>query len=120
MSHTTSAKSSDIPVPLHESVPEGDQNAALQEEVIRHLQQQGADSELVRTLYLQELNRVKYMMRAYLRCRLLKIEKFVMHVLDNQEEQEKLSPQELHHAQVCLLCLCRNPGFRGFVTLSGS
>ena len=73
---------------------------ALQEEVIRHLQIRGADSELVRTIYVQELNRVKYMMRAYLRCRLLKIEKFVMHVLDNEEEQEKLSPQELHHAQV--------------------
>jgi hypothetical protein len=72
----------------------------VQEDVIRHLQVQGADSELVRTLYLQELNRVKYMMRAYMRCRLLKIEKFVMHVLDNEEEQEKLSPQELHHAQV--------------------
>lgn len=72
----------------------------LQEDVIRHLQLQGADSELVRTLYLQEVNRVKYMLRAYLRCRLLKIEKYVMHVLDNEEEQEKLSPQELHHAQV--------------------
>ena len=73
---------------------------ALQEEVIRHLQIQGADSELVRTIYVQELNRVKYMMRAYLRCRLLKVEKYVMHVLDNEEEQDKLSPQELHHAQV--------------------
>ena len=68
--------------------------------MIRHLQIRGADSELVRTIYVQELNRVKYMMRAYLRCRLLKVEKFVMHVLDNEAEQDKLSPQELHHAQV--------------------
>lgn len=72
----------------------------MQEGVIRHLQQQGQASELIRSIYLQELNRVRYMMRAYLRCRLLKIEKYVMHILDNEEEQEKLSSQELHQAQV--------------------
>ncbi len=71
-----------------------------QEGVIQHLQWQGQASELIRSVYLQELNRVRYLMRAYLRCRLLKIEKFVMHILDNEEEQDKLSPQELQHAQV--------------------
>ena len=76
------------------------EHAFVQEDVIRHLQQQGQDSELIRSIYLQELNRVKFMMRAYLRCRLQKIEKYVMFILDNEDEQEKLSHQELHHAQV--------------------
>ena len=40
------------------------------------------------------------MMRAYLRCRLFKIEKYAMFILDNEEEQEKLSAPELNHAQV--------------------
>lgn len=68
--------------------------------MIQHLQRQGQASELIRSIYLQELNRVRYLMRAYLRCRLLKIEKYVMHILDNEDEQDKLSSQELQHAQV--------------------
>lgn len=40
------------------------------------------------------------MLRAYLRCRLLKLEKYVMFILDNESEQEKLLPQELQYAQV--------------------
>ena len=68
--------------------------------MIQHLQRQGQASELIRSIYMQELNRVRYMMRGYLRCRLLKIEKYVMHILDNEEEQDKLSPPELQHAQV--------------------
>lgn len=73
---------------------------SFQEGVVQHLQSQGQACELMRSIYLQELNRVKYLMRAYLRCRLLKIEKYVMFILDNEEEQDKLSPQELNHAQV--------------------
>ena len=45
---------------------------------------------------------MKYMLRAYLRCRLVKLEKYVMYILDNEEEQLKLLPQELHYAQVYL------------------
>ena len=72
----------------------------LQEDIIRGLQNQGNEKELVRSIYIQELNRVKYLLRAYLRCRLLKLEKYVMFILDNEEEQLKLLPQELHYAQV--------------------
>ena len=72
----------------------------MQEDIIRRLQSQGPEVELMRSLYIQELNRVKYVLRAYLRCRLLKIEKFVMFILDNEAEQQKLLPQELEYAQV--------------------
>lgn len=74
----------------------------LQGGIIQHLHQQGQECELMRSVYLQEVNRVKYMMRAYLRCRLWKVEQYAMHILDNEEEQEKLSPQELYYAQVGL------------------
>ena len=74
----------------------------MQEEIIRSLQSLGPETELVKSIYIQELNRIKYMLRAYLRCRLLKLEKYVMYVLDNEEEQQKLLPQELRYAQVIL------------------
>ena len=74
----------------------------LQEEIIMGLQNQGTEADLVRSIHIQELNRVKYMLRAYLRCRLVKLEKYVMYILDNEEEQLKLLPQELHYAQVYL------------------
>lgn len=77
-------------------------HAPLQEGIVHHLQLQGQESELLRSIYLQEVNRVKFLMRGYLRCRLWKVEKYVMYILDNEEEQEKLSSQELHHAQVNL------------------
>lgn len=34
-------------------------------------------------IYLSEMSRVRYLLRSYLRCRLQKIERHVMHILDN-------------------------------------
>lgn len=39
------------------------------------------------------------MLRSYLRTRILKIEKYGMHCLDNDEIVERLSEQELHYAK---------------------
>ncbi|KAK9819598.1 hypothetical protein WJX72_000134 [[Myrmecia] bisecta] len=57
------------------------------------------DAELIRSLYLQELLRVKYLLRSYLRTRIQKIEQYVMHILDDPEYQERLSPKELEYAK---------------------
>ena len=54
----------------------------LQEEQI-DLLKESDDSKLLVEIYMSELARVRYLLRAYLRTRLQKIERHVMHVLDN-------------------------------------
>lgn len=39
--------------------------------------------KLLVEIYLSELSRVRYLLRAYLRVRLQKVERHVMHILDN-------------------------------------
>lgn len=53
-----------------------------QEEQI-DLLKESDDSKLLVEIYMSELARVRYLLRAYLRTRLQKIERHVMHVLDN-------------------------------------
>lgn len=50
--------------------------------------------ELVKTIHLLELERVKYVMTSYLRIRVGKIEKFASYILGKEEEMEKLSKEE--------------------------
>ena len=54
------------------------------------MMQESVDMELVRMVYTTELTRIRYLLRAYLRTRLAKIEQFVMHILDNQGEEHPL------------------------------
>lgn len=54
----------------------------MQEEQIELLKE-GDDNKLLVEIYMSELARVRYLLRAYLRTRLQKIERHVMHVLDN-------------------------------------
>lgn len=54
--------------------------------------------ELLRTLYTVEVTRVKYMLRSYLRTRLLKIERYVMHCIDDAEMRSRLSQLEDSYA----------------------
>ncbi len=54
----------------------------VQEEQI-DLLKESDDSKLLVEIYMSELARVRYLLRAYLRTRLQKIERHVMHVLDN-------------------------------------
>ena len=46
-----------------------------------------------------DLNRVKYLLRSYLRVRLAKIEEHALHYLSAEANVERLSPQELVFAQ---------------------
>ena len=54
----------------------------MQEEQIELLKDSD-ELKLLVEIYLSELSRVRYLLRAYLRCRLQKIERHVMHILDN-------------------------------------
>jgi GINS complex subunit 4 len=56
------------------------------------------ECELVFYISAIEVTRVKYMLRSYLRTRLLKIERYVMHALDNTDVRQRLSPLEDQHA----------------------
>lgn len=50
-------------------------------------------------MYSYELKRVRYLLQAYLRIRLKKIEKFVLHILENEQVLQKLSEKEQTYAQ---------------------
>lgn len=57
-------------------------NFPLQDEQIE-LMKDNDDMKLLVEIYLSELSRVRYLLRAYLRVRLQKVERHVMHILDN-------------------------------------
>jgi len=50
-------------------------------------------------LYEMEAERIKYVIRCYLRTRIAKIEKHFLYILQNEEIYSKLSEQELTYAQ---------------------
>eukprot|EP00249_Psilotum_nudum_P011420 c23163_g1_i1 orf=240-929(+) len=58
-----------------------------------------ASDELMASMYRMDVDRTMFLLRAYLRVRLLKIEKFAMHILRTQELWERLSEQEQDYAQ---------------------
>jgi len=62
-------------------------------------EQSDPDLQFHTHLYEIESERVKYMMRCYLRERLFKIEKHVIFILKNEEMTQRLSPEELTYAQ---------------------
>ena len=55
----------------------------------------------MRVVLLSELERVKYLMRVYLRTRLHKIEEHAAAILDDAEVHDRLSPREQQYVQVC-------------------
>lgn len=57
----------------------------------------GAD-DLMAHIYHAELNRVRFLLRAYYRTRLFKIERNAVHVLKEPEVLERLSEQEREYA----------------------
>jgi GINS complex subunit 4 len=63
------------------------------------------DMEILRTIYASEVSRVRYLLRSYLRTRLLKIEKHVMHILDNPLLQSRLSEKEASYAREYFLLI---------------
>lgn len=50
-------------------------------------------------MYSYELKRVRYLLQAYHRTRLRKIEKFILHILEKEEVLQKLSEKEQTYAQ---------------------
>lgn len=60
--------------------------------------------KLLVEIYLSELSRVRYLLRAYLRVRLQKIERHVMHILDNSGRRVC----QLWWRQVCMSLLHRS------------
>lgn len=59
-----------------------------------------AEMELPRLMYSYELKRVRYLLQAYHRIRLQKIEKFILHILEKEEILSRLSEKEKAYAQV--------------------
>ena len=68
------------------------------EEALEALVDLGPEHELERTLRLTALNRVKFLLRSYLRTRLQKIEAHVMHILRHDELAGRLSEKEVAFA----------------------
>ena len=64
------------------------------------------EQELPRTVYRTEVDRIKYLLRSYLRTRLKKVERYCLFILDNEEAQQMLSPKEMQYAKVGNNALC--------------
>lgn len=65
----------------------------LQEQEIQNAESSN-DTEILRTMFTIEVTRVKYMLRSYLRTRILKIERYVMHCIDDSHVRQRLSQLE--------------------------
>ncbi|GLJ47098.1 hypothetical protein SUGI_0994560 [Cryptomeria japonica] len=72
----------------------------LMEDTIAASAESGTD-DLMLSLYRMDLDRTLFLLRSYLRTRLLKIEKYVLHVLKSEELWNKLSEAEQKFAQKC-------------------
>ncbi|KAJ4900772.1 DNA replication protein-related [Raphanus sativus] len=63
---------------------------------------------LVVSLYQMDLDRTQFLLRSYLRVRLLKIEKFMFHILKSEEAESRLSEQEKAFARRCAADLTKH------------
>lgn len=57
------------------------------------------DQKLLVEIFMSELSRIRYLLRAYLRVRLHKCERHVMHILDNADIAARLSEREAQYAR---------------------
>lgn len=76
-----------------------DQPRALMQDHVIQEAEASPEKELLRTIITVEVTRVRYMLRSYLRTRLLKIERYVMYCLDNENVRSRLSSLEDEYAQ---------------------
>lgn len=72
----------------------------LMEETVEEFAESGIDPLTV-SLYQMDLDRAQFLLRSYLRVRLLKIEKYVFHILKSDETESLLSEQEKMFARRC-------------------
>lgn len=68
--------------------------------------------ELVRLVRTQSLTRARYLLRAYLRMRLLKLERFCVSVLNDPDKPDELSPAERQYVQARTGRPCLSPAPR--------
>jgi len=73
---------------------------------VAHMEEQMRDldkNDFRAVVHSMELERVRYIMASYLRCRLQKIETFTQHILNQEASREpddkRLSPEETKFAQ---------------------
>ena len=59
----------------------------------------GTDIKMQLLIVESELERIKFLVRGYLRCRLTKIDKYSMYFLRNESAAKRLSPQEKRYMQ---------------------
>jgi GINS complex subunit 4 len=71
-----------------------------QENSLRELADQDSDDALIRNLQQLEVDRIRHVVRSYLRARLLKLQGCLVHLLD--KESDKLSPAERAFGQTVL------------------
>lgn len=76
-----------------------ERHTCIQEGVIADYRD-NPEMELPRLMYSYELKRVRYLLQAYHRTRLNKIEKFILHILEKEEVLQNLSEKEQTYAQV--------------------
>eukprot|EP00246_Nothoceros_aenigmaticus_P013449 TRINITY_DN4638_c0_g1_i2.p1 TRINITY_DN4638_c0_g1~~TRINITY_DN4638_c0_g1_i2.p1 ORF type:complete len:219 (-),score=37.28 TRINITY_DN4638_c0_g1_i2:99-731(-) len=74
------------------------EQVALVEQNIGELEEEGTQ-ELILSIYRMDLNRTLFLLRSYLRTRLCKIDKHVLHVLSTPENLRKLSDDEQQYAE---------------------
>lgn len=55
--------------------------------------------DMMLSIFEMDMNRLMFLLRAYLRIRLFKIEKFALHIMRTAELWDRLSPQEQDYAQ---------------------
>lgn len=55
--------------------------------------------DMMLSIFEMDVNRLMFLLRAYLRIRLSKIERFALHIMRTAELWDRLSPQEQAHAQ---------------------
>lgn len=80
---------------LHHPDRDGRKAAQQHQEL---LDAQADTTDIIRTMMAIELTRLKYMLRSYLRVRLFKIEKYVMHCIESEEVRNRLSSLEQSYA----------------------
>ncbi len=80
-----------------ESVSELDQLIKNQEEVINESEASSVNENFFAMIYKTEIERLKYLLKAYLRTRLFKIQKFYLYIIKN-EKCELLSESEYEFA----------------------
>ncbi|KAK9711294.1 GINS complex subunit [Basidiobolus ranarum] len=71
-----------------------------QASIANELSTQNVNNAFIAMLYQTEMERVKYLIRSYLRTRLSKIEKDIFYIMKNEEYAGRLSDAELRYAQM--------------------